>query len=68
MNMHGYKSSEDFPEVLKTILADGNIFSREKLEVITMDGSGQVHDDVAHIVQNLPAWHGHTRAGNIIRF
>lgn len=67
MNMRGYKPSDAFPEVLKTILsvADGNIFPRGKLEVMTMDGSGQVHEDVAHIVQNLPAWQGHTRAGNI---
>lgn len=67
MNMRGYKSSPEFLIALENIisLAKGGIFPKEKLEIMTMDKSGQPHSDVAHLVTNLPEWRGHTRAGNI---
>ncbi len=67
MNMRGYRATAEFPIVLQNILdvVEEGAFPKRKFELMTMDGSGNVHEDVVGIVGNLNTWKGHTRAGNI---
>lgn len=62
-NMRGWKHSEEYETNLRRFLDLGP--SLQQFEVMTMDRTGKVHPDLAHMGLRLHEWIGHTRAGNI---
>jgi hypothetical protein len=76
-SMRGWKYSTEYEETLNKFLEFGRRelsgqVLRESLksatprfQVMTMDGSGRIHEDLAHLGIELPAWQGHTRAGTL---
>src|SRR5262249_22975036 len=42
-----------------------NSTASSRFQVMTMDGSGRIHRDLAHVGITLPPWNGHTRAGTL---
>jgi sulfatase maturation enzyme AslB (radical SAM superfamily) len=62
-NMRGWKYSAAYEANLLRFLALRPVLPR--FEAMTMDGSGRVHADLAHIGIELGGWIGHTRAGNV---
>lgn len=69
MNMRGYKDSDQYRQVLKNFLnmASTGAFPAQKSQTMTMDKSGQVHDDLQDqdIVLAFRNWNGHSRAGSL---
>ena len=62
-NMRGWKYSPEYERNLMRFMGLWGILPR--FEAMTMDGSGRVHSDLAHMNIQLGAWEGHTRAGNV---
>jgi hypothetical protein len=61
-NMRGWKYSQAYETNLRRFIAMRDIIP---LQIMTMDGSGRVHPDLARVGIYLDRWTGHTRAGNI---
>jgi len=61
-NMRGWKYSEEWEYVF-------NKMARAKVSCgvgsMTMDKSGVVHPEIAHIAEKTPGWVGHSRAGSL---
>jgi hypothetical protein len=64
-NMRGWRHNPEYEANLRAFLALRNEGIVSRFEVMTMDTSGQVHQDLDHIGIELGTWQGHTRAGNV---
>ena len=62
-NMRGWKYAPDYEANLRRFIVLGA--SLRRFEIMTMDRSGRVHPDLAHMNIQLGEWIGHTRAGNV---
>ena len=62
-NMKGWKNSPAYEANLGRFLSLQGFLPH--VEAMTMDGSGRVHPDIAHIGIQLGNWSGNTRAGNV---
>lgn len=62
-NMRGWKYSQTYERNLKLFMTLRHQIGR--FEVMTMNGTGQIHPDLAHLGIEIGSWVGHSRAGNI---
>ena len=62
-NMRGWKFSEEWQNVFINFVALAKEGTIPRFEVMTMDGSGQLHGALAHLTIRLGRWFGHSRAG-----
>lgn len=62
-NMRGWKYSPEYETNLRRFMALKAALPH--FEAMTMDGTGRVHPDLAHMEIALGAWQGVTRAGNV---
>jgi hypothetical protein len=63
-NMRGWRYSPEYEAALRRFFALKGVLPR--LEVMTMDGSGKVAPELAHVGIYLEGWAGHSRAANIV--
>jgi hypothetical protein len=64
-NMPGWKYSKNWENVFikfQSLMSDNVI---KRFDLMTMDGSGAVHEDLLHLNLQICGWHGHTRAGSL---
>lgn len=64
-NMPGWKHSKNWENVFIKLkgLKEENVLN--VFDIMTMDGSGAVHEDLDHLNLKILPWHGHTRAGSL---
>jgi Iron-sulfur cluster-binding domain len=62
-NMRGWRYSHEYEINLRRFLELRAALPR--FEAMTMDGSGSIHPDLAHLGIELGGWIGHTRAGTL---
>jgi len=64
-NMRGWKYTPEYEANLRDFAAliSGKVL--KAVEIMTMDGNGEVHADLAHMGIQLHEWMGHGRAGNV---
>jgi len=64
-NMRGWKYSQEWENVFIKFRRLKNEKAISRFEMMTMDGSGRVHDSLIHLNIKLGRWIGLTRAGSL---
>ena len=64
-NMRGWKHFQEWENILVKFLAFGKENIIKRFRVMTMDGSGRIHNSLQHLNIKLKSWNGHSRAGSL---